>query len=418
MKPNVKLEKKSGLSLRSVGCVSMKQSPSLKKMESKSDRRQTLNRRSVKKVFLTVAIFAITGNAAKAQIELTYSGNVGMGINPTWVGCKLRVAYGGNDFAFIPNHCGVNFGARNASAKNATRIDFWHPTAEWNKVRFRGYTLGSDSTLKTEIIPLESATDILKQIKTYSYYFKSDCIDTRQKEYGVLAQELEDVLPELIDTAKETMLVNYNAFFAFLIKGFNEQQELIETQQQEVGQLQMDFGEQQQEIIQLRDSITQHRQEINQHQQVTEILQQIIFSQEMELNELRNTVDNWSMLFEYLQNMILNCCDNEIFPRGDSISVPKSNSQSKTQQEAILYQNTPNPFSSNTEIACYIPAMKTNAYIHVYSLQGVKLKSFTITQTGHNTVIVSASELAVGMYLYTLVVDNELIDSKRMILTK
>jgi hypothetical protein len=33
-------------------------------------------------------------------------------------------------------------------------------------------------------------------------------------------------------------------------------------------------------------------------------------------------------------------------------------------------------------------------------------------------VTVYASELPAGMYLYTLVVDNVIIDSKRMILTK
>jgi len=39
-------------------------------------------------------------------------------------------------------------------------------------------------------------------------------------------------------------------------------------------------------------------------------------------------------------------------------------------------------------------------------------------QIGLNTITVQASELPAGMYLYTLVVDNEIIDTKRMILTK
>jgi hypothetical protein len=39
-------------------------------------------------------------------------------------------------------------------------------------------------------------------------------------------------------------------------------------------------------------------------------------------------------------------------------------------------------------------------------------------QTGLNSIIVNGSELPAGMYLYTLVVDNEIIDTKRMILTK
>ncbi len=37
---------------------------------------------------------------------------------------------------------------------------------------------------------------------------------------------------------------------------------------------------------------------------------------------------------------------------------------------------------------------------------------------GHGSVEVSASSLLPGMYLYTLVVDGQIIDTKRMILTE
>jgi hypothetical protein len=52
------------------------------------------------------------------------------------------------------------------------------------------------------------------------------------------------------------------------------------------------------------------------------------------------------------------------------------------------------------------------------SLTKTELMSFSITQTGLSTVTVYASTLPAGMYLYTLVVDNIIIDTKRMILTK
>ena len=82
-----------------------------------------------------------------------------------------------------------------------------------------------------------------------------------------------------------------------------------------------------------------------------------------------------------------------------------------------MYQNIPNPFSANTEISCNIPEVNNNAYIYVYNLQGIELKSFPVKQ-GYNTVTVYASELPAGMYLYTLVVVNDIVDTKRMILTK
>jgi len=87
-------------------------------------------------------------------------------------------------------------------------------------------------------------------------------------------------------------------------------------------------------------------------------------------------------------------------------------------ETAILYQNTPNPFSSNTEIVCYLPEATTQATLFIYNLQGAQLLNFPITQAGLNTVIIYGSELPAGMYLYTLVVGNVIIDTKRMILTK
>ena len=54
----------------------------------------------------------------------------------------------------------------------------------------------------------------------------------------------------------------------------------------------------------------------------------------------------------------------------------------------------------------------------VINLQGIELKTYPIAQTGLSTITVQASELAAGMYFYTLVVNNEIIDTKRMILTQ
>jgi hypothetical protein len=89
-----------------------------------------------------------------------------------------------------------------------------------------------------------------------------------------------------------------------------------------------------------------------------------------------------------------------------------------TGEIAILYQNAPNPFTSNTEISCYLPESTSQATLIIYNLQGIELKEFSFSQIGLNTIILNGSELPAGMYLYTLVVDNEIVDTKRMILTK
>jgi len=51
-------------------------------------------------------------------------------------------------------------------------------------------------------------------------------------------------------------------------------------------------------------------------------------------------------------------------------------------------------------------------------MQGAELKSYPITTKGADSITIQGSELPAGMYLYTLVVNNEIIDTKRMILTK
>jgi hypothetical protein len=149
------------------------------------------------------------------------------------------------------------------------------------------------------------------------------------------------------------------------------------------------------------------------------VLQDIVFSQEKDLNEMQNVIGKMQNVIDEMQTMIVNCCENT--PSGSSNHKNinnNNNTQSQTTEEAVLYQNIPNPFSSNTEISCDIPASFNSAFIYVYNLQGAELMSFPILQTGLSMVTVYASALPAGMYLYTLVADNVIIDTKRMILTK
>ena len=46
------------------------------------------------------------------------------------------------------------------------------------------------------------------------------------------------------------------------------------------------------------------------------------------------------------------------------------------------------------------------------------LQTHPITDFGNGHVSISGSSLEAGMYVYALVVDGQIIDSKRMILTK
>ncbi len=86
--------------------------------------------------------------------------------------------------------------------------------------------------------------------------------------------------------------------------------------------------------------------------------------------------------------------------------------------EISLFQNTPNPFSANTEIKMFLPESVNNVNVIVYNLEGKQLKEMTVSQRGKANVTMQGKELPAGMYIYVLIADGKVIDTKRMILTK
>ena len=85
---------------------------------------------------------------------------------------------------------------------------------------------------------------------------------------------------------------------------------------------------------------------------------------------------------------------------------------------AKLYQNAPNPWNCETVIRYSLPNDVTRAEIYIYDMQGAQLKSIPAQGRGESQVTLTAHDLKAGMYLYALVADGRLIDSKQMILTK
>ena len=86
--------------------------------------------------------------------------------------------------------------------------------------------------------------------------------------------------------------------------------------------------------------------------------------------------------------------------------------------DAKLYQNAPNPWSSETVIRYRLPQEVAQAYIYIYDMQGTQLKSIPANGRGESQVTLTARDLKAGMYIYALVADGRLIESKQMILTK
>ena len=89
-----------------------------------------------------------------------------------------------------------------------------------------------------------------------------------------------------------------------------------------------------------------------------------------------------------------------------------------TVSKAKLYQNTPNPFSKATQIKVFLPKETEQALLQVGTIDGKQLLIKEIQDRGEATMTLDGSSLEAGIYLYTLIVDNKIVASKKMVLTK
>ena len=83
-----------------------------------------------------------------------------------------------------------------------------------------------------------------------------------------------------------------------------------------------------------------------------------------------------------------------------------------------LYQNTPNPFTESTLVQCDIAEGVVQADIYIYDMNGKQIATYPIAERGAACITIEGRSLEAGMYLYALIADGQVIDTKRMILTK
>jgi hypothetical protein len=80
----------------------------------------------------------------------------------------------------------------------------------------------------------------------------------------------------------------------------------------------------------------------------------------------------------------------------------------------VLYQNTPNPFGVNTEISLFLPKSAVNAMIVFHDDFGKVLKEVVVEERGMNKINLDGRDLSSGIYTYSLMIDGDIIDTKRM----
>lgn len=82
----------------------------------------------------------------------------------------------------------------------------------------------SDLEYKTDVMPINDAVNVLKQLDGVSFKWKNN----DNKSYGVIAQEVEKIIPEIVDINNNVKSVNYQAIIGFLIEAVKELSERIE----------------------------------------------------------------------------------------------------------------------------------------------------------------------------------------------
>lgn len=322
------------------------------------------------KYTIVITLLFMVSLTSHGQLKVDPLGHVGIGTNWPNSSYKCHIAgnlllssYPANPFYELTLKVGNGWPGTEIGS-TADRIAFWQSWTGYNKLYAEQFYKQSDSTLKTNIVPLENALETIMKVKTYSYNLKKDKESKgentnqnqprnqnkkQRKEYGFISQEMETILPELTDTMKGTLMMDYDQLIPFLVEGMKEQQEQIKT------------------------------------------LQTLVYSQEQDLIEMKKQLESYS-------------------------SSDKDNSNSDATSQ--LFDNNPNPFTLDTKIKFYISENARVSRLIIHDLQGIEIKSFNINQTGYSSIILNGSELKAGMYLCTLLVDNKIIDTKRMVLSK
>lgn len=217
----------------------------------------------------------------------------------------------------------------------------------------KSYTTLSDKNLKENFDTIHGALAKIKQLQGYTYNFKSSAtgIANPRKEIGLLAQEVEQVVPEAVTTSAQGVKgITYSQLVPLLI-------ESIKEQERKIAKLESDLG---------------------------------------------------------------SCCNKagSRATQGDAGSTDNPADQHLATAAAKLWQNVPNPFSQTTNIKCFIPDGGKTASILIFDLTGALKKTVSVSGKGEVNVTINAKELVAGMYHYSLIIDGQEIDTKKMILTE
>jgi len=307
------------------------------------------------------------------------------GYSPTNFGYGIY-GQGANGAYGVEGYSNVSIGVFGATGNSSSYAGFFV-----GNVYTTGSYMSSDEKLKQNIQDFSSAMNIIKQLHPKQYQYRRDG-NFRQmnlpegQHYGLIAQDVEKILPDLVKDSKFDVIKQVQSKVFTDPKNLDAQRTTsIMTKSGET----IDF-----KALNYTEFIPIIIKGMQEQQQTIETLQQINQNLQQQINDLKQQVQNISVT-------------------KTDLSVNKSVSNT-----GYLLQNSPNPFSSNTVIRCFLPANIHNAQLSIFSADGKPLKTYSLSNNGMNEVTVNTASLASGQYSYSLIIDGKVADTKAMVLMK
>jgi hypothetical protein len=103
--------------------------------------------------------------------------------------------------------------------------------------------------------------------------------------------------------------------------------------------------------------------------------------------------------------------------KSENVAESATGLQDLTSSGASLQQNTPNPFNQTTIIRYTLPQTGKLAQIVISNTAGKIVRQIPLSG-GIDSITIEGGALSAGIYYYSLYVDNKLVDTKQLILTK
>ncbi len=125
------------------------------------------------------------------------------------------------DTTFYPLFVDVVAGTPTVNSVSSTKLNFNPSSGNFSSTTF---TSLSDVNKKDNIITISNAMSVIDTLRGVTFNWK----DNGKESSGVIAQELETVLPYLVETSNEDKTVNYMGIIGFLIEGMKELKKEIE----------------------------------------------------------------------------------------------------------------------------------------------------------------------------------------------